>query len=132
MTHFTYTRRGPGYEVSTLGDKRFSAMVARMPDGRTIEAHYQCDIKGYDVGGTNWRIGKGRPPLKQYTSEQLYSEYKQLWVTWSQYHGKLLDELAQLAATHNYTLKDTYASTHINQARALAEILNDRTNQQQC
>ena len=30
---FTWSRRG-GYEVSTKGDKRFSALVAKMPDGR--------------------------------------------------------------------------------------------------
>ena len=36
MSKFTYGRTG-GYEVSTQGDKRFSALVARMPDGRTIE-----------------------------------------------------------------------------------------------
>lgn len=126
MTQFYYTRRGLGYEVSTLGDKRFSAMVARMPDGRTIEQHYQCDIKGYDPGGTYWRLGKGKPPLKHYTPEELYHEYKQLWVTWGQQHEDLLDELAQLAAVHNYTLKDTFASSAINQARVLAEILNTR------
>lgn len=132
MTQFTYTRRGPGYEVSTLGDKRFSAMVARMPDGRTIEAHYQCDIKGYDVGGTNWRIGKGRPPLNYHTPEQLYQKYKQLWLIWAITNQSLLDELATLAAANEYTLKDTYASTAINQARVLAEILNDRELQHQC
>lgn len=35
-----------GYEVSSSGDKRFSALFAKMADGRTIEEHYQCDIKG--------------------------------------------------------------------------------------
>ena len=49
-----------GYEVSSKGDKRFSALYARMLDGRTIEEHYQCDVKGYDVGGTNWKLGKGK------------------------------------------------------------------------
>lgn len=38
---FTHTRRG-GYEVSTKGDKRFSALNAIMPDGRSIEQVYQC------------------------------------------------------------------------------------------
>ena len=45
-----------GYEVSTRGDKRFSAFVARLPDGRTIETAW-ANAKGYP----NWRAAKGRP-----------------------------------------------------------------------
>ncbi len=33
-----------GYEVSSIGDIRFSALFARLEDGRTIEQHYQCDV----------------------------------------------------------------------------------------
>lgn len=51
----------------------FSAFNAIMPDGRSIEQHYQCDVKGYDPGGRNWRLGKGRPPLD--TSKDLWGEY---------------------------------------------------------
>jgi hypothetical protein len=36
-----------GYEVSTVGDKRFSALVAKLKDGRTIEEAYQLDVKGF-------------------------------------------------------------------------------------
>lgn len=50
-----------GYEVSTAGDKRFSAFNAKLRDGRSIEAHYQCDVKGYDPKGTNWSIGSQLP-----------------------------------------------------------------------
>lgn len=53
---FTWSRRG-GYEVSSKGDKRFSAFNAIMPDGRSIEEIYQCDCKHFDPGGTNWRLG---------------------------------------------------------------------------
>ena len=42
---YAWTRKG-GYEVSTAGDWRFSALTARLDDGRTIEMHYQCDVKG--------------------------------------------------------------------------------------
>ena len=35
-----WSRKG-GYECSSKGDKRFSALFAVMPDGRTIEQHYQ-------------------------------------------------------------------------------------------
>lgn len=37
---YSWKRYG-GYEVSTHGDKRFSAFCALMPDGRSIEMHYQ-------------------------------------------------------------------------------------------
>jgi hypothetical protein len=59
----TWSRKPPGYEVSSIGDRRFSALFALMPDGRTIEQWYQCDIKGYDIGGRNWKLGNGQPPL---------------------------------------------------------------------
>ena len=51
---FTWARYSPNsYEVSTKGDKRFSALNARLKDGRTIEEAYQLDVKGYrqDVNG---------------------------------------------------------------------------------
>ncbi len=78
---FTWARRSEiGYEVSSKGDKRFSAFNAVLFDGRTIEQHYQCDVKGYDVGGTNWRLGKGKPPLKEVN---LFDEYLSLWRLWA-------------------------------------------------
>ena len=46
------------YEVSTAGDKRFSALNATLSDGKTIEYHYQVNIKGYD----SIKAGKGKPP----------------------------------------------------------------------
>ena len=58
MPLITWSRFG-GYECSSKGDARFSAFRARMPDGRSIEEWYQCDVKGYDPGGTAWRSGKG-------------------------------------------------------------------------
>lgn len=69
-------QRFGGYEVSTAGDKRFSALVARI-DGRTIEAHYQCDVKGYAPGSSDWKLGKGKPPLDP--SVDTYGAYLQLW-----------------------------------------------------
>jgi len=45
---FTYARTNSNsYEVSTAGDSRFSALNAKLKDGRTIEEAYQLDIKGY-------------------------------------------------------------------------------------
>lgn len=117
---YTWSRYG-GYEVSTAGDKRFSAFNAILPDGRSIEMHYQCDIKGYDVGGTNWRLGKGKPPLD--TEIDLWSHYLLLWVMWSRENLNLLDELKDRAAEYGNVISDTFATTEINQARALAVLL---------
>ena len=120
----TWKRYG-GYECSSKGDKRFSALCAVMPDGRTIEQHYQCDIKGYQPGGTDWHLGKGKPPLDQ--NKDLYSEYLKLWSIWASNNEKLVLELAQHAKNNNYVLTDMFATTPINQARALAEVINTAT-----
>lgn len=123
MTTFTWARYG-GYEVSSKGDRRFSAFNAVLPDGRTIEQHYQCDVKGYAPGGTNWRLGKGRPPLD--TRKDLWAEYLALWRQWAQHNPRLIEELYSRARDHGAVLSDRFASTPVNQARALAAILNDR------
>lgn len=120
-TEFTYARRSPnGYELSTRGDQRFSALVAKMPDGRTIEAHYQCDVKKYDPGGTNWRLGKGKPPLDP--ACDLWTAYLGLWQCWAAHHPDLIEDLRTKAA--GKVLTDCFASSPISQARALAHILN--------
>lgn len=115
---YTWKRYG-GYEVSSQGDRRFSAFNAVMPDGRSIEQHYQCDVKGYDPGGRNWRLGKGKPPLDR--SKDLLAAYVQLWRTWAAAHPALMAELAQHAV-----LSDRFATTPVNQAHALSIILNEQ------
>ena len=120
---YTWARYG-GYECSSKGDKRFSAFCAIMPDGRTVEQHYQCDVKGYDVGGTDWRLGKGKPPLKPMSKDDLYQAYLSLWKVWAMNHKNLLTELAQKAKEHNYVLSDMFATSEVNQAHALADCLN--------
>ncbi len=122
MTKNIYWARRGGYECSSKGDARFSAFRAVMPDGRSIEQHYQCDVKGYDLGGTNWRLGKGKPPLDR--TKDMWAEYLKLWQVWAESHQILLSELREHAEAHNNTLTDMFASTPINQAHALAEILN--------
>lgn len=121
MPQFKWARRG-GYECSSKGDARFSALNARLPDGRTIEQHYQCDVKGYAPGGTDWKLGKGKPPLDP--DRDLWSAYLALWVIWAMQHPELIRELRSKAIEHGNVLSDCYASTPVNQARALAEILN--------
>lgn len=106
-----------------MGDKRFSALYARMPDGRTIEMHYQLDCKKYSPGGTNWKLGKGKPALDP--NVDLWKEYKNLWRIWAINNPELMKELAINASKHDYCLSDVFASTDISQARALAELLNE-------
>ena len=120
MPKFNWSRRG-GYECSTKGDKRFSAFTARMPDGRTIEEHYQCDVKGYQPGGTNWRLGKGKPPKDR--SKDMYQEYLGLWEVWAFANTAWMDELGRAGEAKGYLLSDCFATTDVNQARALAELL---------
>lgn len=115
---FTWQRYG-GYECSSHGDTRFSALFARMPDGRTIEEHYQCDVKGYNPGGTNWRDYKRKPPLDK--DVDLWEEYLKLWWTWAELNPDLI---AELRNTCGGCLSDKFADTSISQARALAHILN--------
>lgn len=114
-----------GYEVSSRGDARFSAFHAKMPDGRSIEQHYQCDVKGYDPGGTNWRLGKGKPPLDKFMDAQTqWLWYLNLWNTWARSHPDLMGELAHKAGQHENMLSDRFATSPINQAHALAIVLN--------
>ena len=117
---YKWSRTG-GYECSSKGDKRFSAFTALLPDGRSIEQHYQCDVKGYDPQGTDWRLGKGKPPLRDV---DLWSQYLMLWTVWAINNPIPMKELRELANMHNSTLSDMFAHTPVNQARALSEILN--------
>lgn len=112
------------YEVSTAGDKRFSALHATLSDGRTIEEAYQLDVKGYRAEGNNWRLGKSKPPLRKITKERLYQEYKALWAQWAQENPARFAELAEKAK--GKVLTDKFASTEVSQARALSELLNER------
>ncbi len=120
---FKWQRRGKGYEVSTKGDKRFSAFRAVMPDGRTLEMHYQVDVKKYQPGGTDWRLGKGKPPLDP--TVDLWKEYLQLWTIWAARHPELMEELYQTVALYDHTLTDCFAATPVNQAHALSVLLNE-------
>ena len=118
-------KRYGGYEVSSHGDKRFSAFNAIMPDGRSIECHYQCDIKGYDIGGRNWRLGKGKPPRQKMSHEEIWNKYLKLWEVWADNNPALIEELKVVLVKYNNVLSDKFASTPVNQARALAEVLNN-------
>lgn len=117
---FKYARYdNNGYELSTRGDKRFSALVARLADGRTIEEAYQLDVKGYRTLGNDWRLGKGKKPLHPVN---LWSEYLALWKQWAIENPRLIEDLRLKA--EGKVLTDMFASSPISQARALAMILN--------
>ena len=113
--------RTTGYEVSTKGDSRFSAFYAIMPDGRSLEMQYQCDVKGYQPGGRNWKLGKGKPPLDK--NIDLWEAYLSLWIFWAKRNLPLMRDL-WIATREDRVLRDRFASTPINQAHALSEILN--------
>lgn len=117
-------RRYDAYECSSKGDTRYSALFATLPDGRTIEEAYQLDVKGHRQFSNDWRYGKGKPPLD--TTKDLWVEYKALWSVWADANPDLMNELAEGASYHGNTLSDMFASTDISQARALAELLNER------
>ncbi len=108
-----------GYEVSSVGDRRFSALFARLEDGRTIEEAYQLDINGYRATTNDWRMAKGKPPLVR---RDTWPEYLALWQQWAGENPELMRVLYSKA--RGKVLTDRFASTRISQARALAEILN--------
>ncbi len=66
----------PFLECSSKGDKRFSALYARV-GYKTIEEHYQ-GAKVFEDGSTNlpWREAKGRKPVN---AEFVARFYSSLW-----------------------------------------------------
>jgi len=119
-----WSKKGKGYECSSKGDFRYSAFFAKLEDGRTIEQVYQCCIKGYDPGGTNWRLGKGKPPKDP--TVNLWEEYLNLWRRWSELNPHLLEELYKITHLTNNLLTDKFATSEVNQARALAYLINEK------
>lgn len=126
-----------GYEVSTRGDRRFSALVATFAPGtkigrvdvggKTIEDVYQTVIK---------RSGKGLPPAEDSVFYQkdlgpkdreliIFDKgYLPLWTIWAGQNPALIEDLRQNAA--GKVLTDMFASTGVSQARALDAVLNGK------
>jgi hypothetical protein len=114
-----------GYELSTQGDRRFSALLATLRDGRTIEEAYQLDVKGYrEQGATSWRAGKGKPAVNGKGFDELYDDYRSLWKQWASENPDLIEDLRVKA--RGKVLTDRFAASPVSQARALADILNER------
>lgn len=110
-----------GFEVSSAGNTAYSPLFARLADGRTIEEAYQLDAKGYRAKGvTNWREAKGKPSLR---NVNLWGEYVDLWRQWAKENP---DAMARLARrSRGMVLTDRHATGGINQAHALAKLLNE-------
>ncbi len=115
---FKWSRK-EGYECSSIGDTMYSAFYAKI-DGKSIEEIYQCEIKGYKTV----KDGKGKPPLTKISHDDLWKAYLSLWQAWALEHEDDIYLLAILASDNQYTIRDSFANTDINQARALAYILN--------
>ena len=109
------------FEVSTEGSdfgKQFSAKIAKLPNGRTIEDVYQKDIKR--------GAGRGKVP-EGMSKEDLHEAYTNLWRQWADANPQKLAELAAVASRKTLTDKFAYSTgTGVSQARSLAEILQER------
>lgn len=136
-TQFTWNRTSDNsYEVSSKGDKRFSALYATFKKGtvidgvdvggRTIEDVYQSVIKKSRKGqapAKDSRLYNEALKTKEEREDFSYTEgYLPLWQEWARQNPELIEELRKKAK--GKTLTDKFANTRVSQARALAEILN--------
>lgn len=85
-------------------------------------------MKGWGVLGVDhWKAGKGRAPKGEWVGDSLFEAYLSLWQQWATSNPQLVNELEGLALQHNGKLSDMFAHGRpVNQARALAHILNNR------
>jgi hypothetical protein len=121
MKKYTWARKHPeGYEMSSRGNKAFSAFYATMPDGKSIEHHYQVNVKGYP----SIKEGKGKPPLNDVN---LWEEYLKLWKTWAENNQELITAAHEYFQADNIRVfTDMFATTEVNQAHALSVIFNEK------
>ena len=123
----------PYFEVSSAGDERFSAFNARLAKGTkvygqnvggmTIENAYQKAMKGSSKkqGAAAGSVIQNLIDGGMSSDEAYYGAYKALWQEWVKQNPQLADELKSLA--NGKVLRDRFATTDNNQARALGEIL---------
>lgn len=138
-TQFTWNRTSDNsYEVSSKGDKRFSALYATFKKGtvidgvdvggRTIEDVYQSVIKKSRKGqapAKDSRLYNEALKTKEEREDFSYTEgYLPLWQEWAKQNSELIEELRENAK--GKTLTDRFANTRVSQARALADILNSQ------
>ena len=133
------------YEVSSRGDKRYSATEATFKPGTIIKGQ---DVGGYTIEevyqtllkeGTLRHFPKGvrkvqgkflpsgflyNPSLTTAEDREDFSYYEgylPLWQKWARQNPELIEELRVKSA--GKTLTDQFARTRVNQARALTDIL---------
>jgi hypothetical protein len=142
-----------GFEVSSKGNalgREFSALYAKLKDGRSVEEIYQLDVKGYrktlnewlaagnrtyEYKGKQydliakpemrWIFGKGKAPLVEMSVEKSYQMYKSIWKRFAQENPLLMKSLIKEAAGKDLTDQFAAADTGITQAKALADIINE-------
>lgn len=108
------------YEVSSKGDKDYSALYAKLEDGRSIEEHYQVDVKGYkDIAS-----GKNRPPKD--TSKNLQEEYTKLWKRYFELYPDRFEFIKEKVDS-GIKLTDQFAkSNSVNQADTIMDIVKSK------
>lgn len=108
------------YEVSSKGDKDYSALYAKLEDGRSIEEHYQVDVKGYKT----WRDGKGKPPKDK--SKNLQEEYTKLWKRYFDINPDKYEFIKE-KVNNGVKLTDQFATEKgVNQADTIMQIVNSK------
>jgi len=109
------------YEVSSKGNKEYSALYAKIKD-KSIEEIYQLDIKGYRNTIKDWKQAKGKPSLIERTMDEQYKLYKNLWYLYFKNNPNLY--LNILNKGKDTTITDMFGNTEINQARAICDLCN--------
>ena len=124
------------YEVSSAGDKRFSALYATFKPGtnifgqdvsnRTIESVYQHGVKQGDwITNNNYKTGRpmSKAIITGNTEDDSYAQgYLPLWQEWAKQNPDLIEDLR--TKSKGMQLNDKFARTRVSQARALTDILN--------
>lgn len=124
------------YEVSSAGDKRFSALYATFKPGtnifgqdvsnRTIESVYQHGVKQGDwITNNNYKTGRpmSKAIITGNTEDDSYTQgYLPLWQEWAKQNPDLIEDLR--TKSKGMQLSDKFARTKVSQARALTDILN--------
>ena len=111
----------------TIGDSDYHVLKNSLElQKRMIQdkiAQMQLVCKAIEETEDSIKEGKGKPPLNK--DVDLWKEYLNLWRQWS---GENIDLLRQLykASYGVGMLTDMFATTPVNQARALATILNEK------
>ena len=126
------------YEVSSVGDSRFSAHFATFKPGtvvfghdvsnRTIESVYQHGVKQGDwISDDNYKTGfpKDKTIIKGFDEDASFLQgYLPLWKIWASQNLNLIDDLRVKCL--NKTLTDCFALSRVSQARAVSCILNEQ------